>query len=560
MTNNAWTFLRRSTDKQDLSLADQRKECLTFAEKNGFTIVREFTPSKGYASGLTIDQDPTFKEMIALAERGGHGVSHLVVYDVSRFGRLPAKLKIYYEQHFLRFGIRVVYAKDDFKNDGTIGDDITQMVKHSEANQFSIKLSELTLRGAKSHAALGHHSGGSAPYGYDRQLIDNNGTPITILKKGEHKAEKTQHTVLIPSETTAPTVVEIFSRYAKSEGLRKIVNDLNERHIPAPRKKYWNKGQVRHLLQNRAYIGELIYNKRSYKGYRRKEKGSLFNPQDQWIIKKNAHDPIITEALFNSVQALFKKRPFANGRGYGSSHLLTSLTICHHCGSHFNGSTKEKNGSSKRYYTCAGYHRSGTSVCTSVHVSADELEGKALNSIKDFLQGAKWEQLVRERLAQKVKELFPSTGTDRGTIIKKQLSVVEGKILNVIEAIKNGYASNTLKEELGALETQKEGLKDELIQLKQQRQVHGNKDKAVDEILTLRDDFDDLWKTCANDEEKKGFLKAFIYQVNIEHNEEAVDAHYSLYTIPLLATQKETARDAVSNTSGGMYPLRALRG
>ena len=54
-------------------------------------------------------------------------------------GRLPAKLKIYYEQHFQRFGIRVVYAKDDFKNDGTIGDDITQMVKHSGgASEFSV--------------------------------------------------------------------------------------------------------------------------------------------------------------------------------------------------------------------------------------------------------------------------------------------------------------------------------------------------------------------------------------------------------------------------------------
>ena len=117
---------------------------------------------KGFGSGLTIDRDESFLEMVRLAERGGHDVRHLVVYDVSRFGRLPAKLKIYYEQHFLRFGIRVVYAKDDFKNDGTIGDDITQMVKHSEAHQFSIKLSELTLRGAKSHAALGHSAGGES--------------------------------------------------------------------------------------------------------------------------------------------------------------------------------------------------------------------------------------------------------------------------------------------------------------------------------------------------------------------------------------------------------------
>ena len=105
---------------------------------------------------MSIDRDATFLEMIASAEQGRHSVRYLLAYDVSRFGRLPAKLKIYYEQHFLRFGIRVIYVKDDFRNDGTIGDDITQLVKHSEAHQYSVKLSELVLRGCKSHAALGH--------------------------------------------------------------------------------------------------------------------------------------------------------------------------------------------------------------------------------------------------------------------------------------------------------------------------------------------------------------------------------------------------------------------
>src|SRR5262249_49182058 len=161
--------------------------------------------------------------------------------------------------------IQVVYVKDDFKNDGTIGDDITQLVKHSEAHQYSVKLSELTLRGAKSHAALGHHSGGSAPYGYDRLLIDGNGKPIQILKNGMHKAEKTQHKIIVRSETTAPNVVEIFNRYAKGEGLKRIVNHLNSHHIPAPRKAFWNKGQIRHILQNQAYLGTRVYNRRSYK-------------------------------------------------------------------------------------------------------------------------------------------------------------------------------------------------------------------------------------------------------------------------------------------------------
>jgi len=88
---------------------------------------------------------------------------------VSRLGRLQPEDKIYWERRFKKQGgIQIVYAKDDFRNDGSIGDILTKVVKHSEAHQYSVKLSEVTLRGAKSQAALGHSAGGSAPFANSR--------------------------------------------------------------------------------------------------------------------------------------------------------------------------------------------------------------------------------------------------------------------------------------------------------------------------------------------------------------------------------------------------------
>src|SRR5260370_25286429 len=101
--DEAWACYRRSTNLKELYIEDQRHECETFASARGWKIVREFVPARGYASGMSIDRDATFFEMIAFAEQGRHNNRYLLVYDVSRFGRLPAKLKIYYEQHFLRF-------------------------------------------------------------------------------------------------------------------------------------------------------------------------------------------------------------------------------------------------------------------------------------------------------------------------------------------------------------------------------------------------------------------------------------------------------------------------
>lgn len=170
----AWAFYRRSTDKQELSVEDQRKEVRAHALAHGWQIVREFEPRLGYGSGLTIDRDPVFLEMIRIAEQEPHGVSYLIVYDVSRFGRLQQEDKIYWDRRFKKQGgIQIIYVKDEFKNDGSIGDTLLKVIKHSEAHQFSLKLSEVTLRGAKSHAALGHSAGGPAPFGYDRLEIDS---------------------------------------------------------------------------------------------------------------------------------------------------------------------------------------------------------------------------------------------------------------------------------------------------------------------------------------------------------------------------------------------------
>jgi DNA invertase Pin-like site-specific DNA recombinase len=361
----AWAFYRRSTDKQELSIEDQRRECSAFATAQGWQIVQEFTPAKGYASGLTIDRDPEFQRMLRLAEVGDHGAAFLLVYDVSRFGRLNPEEKIYWEQRFKKDGgLKVVYVKDGFRNDDSLGDGLARYVKHSEAHQYSVTLSQSTLRGSKSHAQLGHSAGGRAPYGYDRLLIDANRNPVGVLAKGHHKADKLQRVVWTPSKERAPVIREIFARADQGEGLHAIVSWLNGQKLASPAGKYWTKSQVHYLLRNRAYIGERLYNRRSYKSYRRGERSRMQNTPDQWIVTPGAHEAIVDKQVFDRVQANFQKRAFGQGRSYTFAHVLSGLIVCAKCGNKFNGYTKEGNrGHRYRYYSCAGYNRGGASIC-----------------------------------------------------------------------------------------------------------------------------------------------------------------------------------------------------
>jgi DNA invertase Pin-like site-specific DNA recombinase len=539
---NAWAFYRRSTNLQELSIDDQRREVEAFAQARGWKVMKEFVPAKGYASGMTIDRDPTFIEMIRMAERGGQGVRFLLVYDVSRFGRLPAKLKIYYEQHFQRYGIRVVYVKDDFRNDGSIGDDITQLVKHAEAHQYSVKLSELTLRGMKSHAKLGHSVGGKAPYGYDRLLVDQAGNPVKILKRGEHKADKLQRVIFTPSPSEAPIVREIFEAFAASIGVCRIADDLNSRKVLPPRGQHWMTSTLRALLKNRAYLGERVYNRRSYKGYRRGEKGDLFNPTSDWIHADKAHEPLIDENLWIRVKARFKTWTARAGGRERKPYLLSGMCICGQCGYKLLGQHKRSGkGYEGLYYQCGGYARSGRSVCFSLHLPAEHLEAVVINAVRDHLGDPTWRDELAEILAGMVKEQFGTGTEERVEESKAELARAGKEIENMIAAIRAGTFSPSLAVALKDAETRREDLK---LQLRTRQEAIGasiSPQHIVAEIMSMADDFDENLAAMRTMEQRKDLVRSYVAQVNVVREGANLAADCLLWKVPQMMTAQHPA-------------------
>jgi len=529
----AWAFYRRSTDKQELSVEDQRRDCKAFADRMGWSIVREFAPAKGWGSGLTIDQDPVFLEMIRLSEARKHDVHFLVVYDVSRFGRLQPEDKIYWERRLKKQGgIQIVYVKDDFKNDGSIGDVLSRVVKHSEAHQFSMKLSETTLRGCKSHAQLGHSAGGKAPYGYDRLLIDSAGAPVKVLKPGEHKADKMQRIVWTPSPNEKTVVKWIFDYYLRGNGLNRIVANMNEREVQPPRGRHWVKNMVHYMLRNRSYIGERIYNKRSYKAYRRGDKGSLFNSRDQWIVKENAHEAIVKKEVFDRVQERLKTRVITQGRTFHRPYLLTGLCVCGNCGYKMIGQPKKGNGHLYYTYTCSGYLRSGKSVCRSVNVRRDEIESVTIQSVRRHLADPGWKKELVPQLQAMIEERFGGSIETPSDDLRAHLKGIERKIQNIVRAIEGGTAAQSLSESLLRLETQREDVRQQLEEAENMAKTVNDPDALLAEMLSIGENFDDLWERCGNMEEKKEFIHQFVQSIKVTHSPTEIKADVSLFKIP----------------------------
>jgi DNA invertase Pin-like site-specific DNA recombinase len=532
----AWAFYRRSTDKQELSIDDQRKEVHAYVQERGWELVREFEPRLGYASGLTIDRDSTFLEMIRIAEHESHGATYLVVYDVSRFGRLQPEDKIYWERRFKKQGgIQLRYVKDDFRNDGSIGDILTKVVKHSEAHQFSVKLSEVTLRGAKSHAALGHSAGGAAPFGYDRMEIDAGGQPVRVMNRSsDWKSNKMNRVVWTPSAATAPVVRSIFETYEKGTGLSLIVQQLSTQKIPAPRGPHWSKTMVHYLLRNRAYIGERIYNRRSYKAYRRGEKASLANPTEAWVVKENAHPPIIERKLFERVQGIMKSKVITMGRTFHRPYLLTGIARCANCGYRMIGQPSHGNGHKYLMYTCSGYLRIGKSVCRSVHILTDALEAEVLRSVREHLSSPSWKAEVEETLRIMISEEFGDTAQTRTDELARQLDVLNRQIANIVDAVKiSGRFSEAMNQALADLETQRDSVRNALGEAEKRVNQQVGAEALAEKIMGYFGNFNRIWHEGLTIEEQKELLRCYVHQVNVSHSPTSVQAEIWLYKIPI---------------------------
>lgn len=488
--NKAWAFYRRSTDKQELSIPDQRAACIKKAGEMNAIITCEFVPLKSYASGKTIEKDSEFQRMAKLAEANDHGVKLIFVHDVSRFGRMPPQSKFYWQEHFRRHGIQIIYAVENFKNDGSLGDDVQQLVSHGKAHQFSIDLGRDTIRGSKSHAGLGHSCGGSAPYGYDRLLIDQAGQPVRVLKDGERKSDKLQRIKWTPAAAMeVETLRWIFESYAKGNGLRAIVNELNRRRVPSPRGKKWGKLTIRTIVRNVAYLGTRVYFKWNY--HPSQSDANQFKharPESDWIVTPGAHEPLISQELFDRAQARIRVNKPGAGRTGDSPHILSGLILCGHCKRRFLGQYKQHEGKKVRYYLCSGYHNGGPYVCESLSIAAEFLEGIAYDEIQKKVAELKDEKVLRAEL----RRLLGSSASDREEAKKKAMEdsirKIEKDLQNLMVLAKAGRHSPTLLEEINKLEQEKGHIETERLKLTERhRGLAVDTDKIVKQALNYFD-------------------------------------------------------------------------
>lgn len=176
-----YLYTRVSTTMQidGYSLDAQKTKMKAFCDYNEYKIVGEYEDAG--KSGKSIEGRVSFNQMMEDIKSGKDGVSYVLVFKLSRFGRNAADV-LATLQVMQDFGVNLICVEDGIdssKDAGKLMISVLSAVAEIERENIRVQ----TMEGRMQKAREGKWNGGFAPYGYsliDGKLVVNEEEAVAI--------------------------------------------------------------------------------------------------------------------------------------------------------------------------------------------------------------------------------------------------------------------------------------------------------------------------------------------------------------------------------------------
>lgn len=302
--SRAAQYVRMSTERQQYSIQNQAAVIAAYAHAHDLTIVRTYRDQG--ESGLLIKNRAGLLQLLEDVQAGEADFGHILVYDVSRWGRFQdADESAHYEFVCKRGGIKVTYCAEQFDNDGSMLSSIVKNIKRVMAAEYSRELSAKVYAGQCRFARLGYKPCGKVGYGLVRDLVDEKEQSKGLLKEGERKYLTTDHIRVRPGPPEEVAIVRwIFNRFLEVKCETVVAWELNKKKVRTRAGKAWTRVMVSAILRDESYIGNLVFNRRSWK----LRQTRTYNPPEQWIRAEGCLEPIVTRDVFAKVSKFIEER------------------------------------------------------------------------------------------------------------------------------------------------------------------------------------------------------------------------------------------------------------
>ncbi|WP_440870197.1 cassette chromosome recombinase CcrB [Staphylococcus shinii] len=437
-------YVRVSTEMQSTegySIDGQINQIREYCDFNNFAVVDVYA-DRGI-SGKSMNR-PELQRLLKDANEGQ--IDSVMVYKTNRLARNTSDLlKIVEDLH--RQNVEFFSLSERMEVNTSSGKLMLQILaSFSEFERNNIV--ENVFMGQTRRAQEGYYQG-NLPLGYEK-IPDN-----------KHELMINQH--------EANIVKYIFESYAKGHGYRRIANALNYKGYVTKKGKPFSIGSVTYILSNPFYVGKIQFAK--YKDWNEKRRKGL---NDHPVIANGKHSPIISQELWDKVQARKKqvsKKPQVHGKG---TNILTGLISCPKCSASMSASTTTntlKDGTKKRirYYSCSNFRNKGSKVCSANSVRADVIEKYVMDQILEIVKSDKVINQVVERV-NKGKQVDIAALNHDIAYKQQQFDEVHAKLDNLIKTIEdNPDLTSALKPTIHQYETQLNDITNQMNQLKHQQ-------------------------------------------------------------------------------------------
>lgn len=267
----------------DTQIALEKKYC----KENRIHIV-DFYCDDGY-TGTNFER-PEFKRMMSDIRKGK--ADTIIVKDLSRFGRESIMVNYYTQIYFPENNIRFIAISDDTIITQNSRYDIMLPLKSVINEIYPAEVSAKVRQAMDIKAQDGEFFHPYLPYGYVKSKVFRNNLEV--------------------DEETAPIVRKIFELAAyEGYGIMRIADYLYENKVLSPlalksiregkepgENPYgWCKSTISNLLNNEVYLGKIIYGKTRKVNF--KSKKVVKTDKSEWIVVDDAHEPIITQKLWD---------------------------------------------------------------------------------------------------------------------------------------------------------------------------------------------------------------------------------------------------------------------
>ena len=383
-TYNAGLYLRLSRDDVDVengktesnSIANQRELLRNFVKDQPDIQLYDIYVDDGY-SGVNFDR-PEFKRMTADIESGM--VNCVIVKDLSRFGREYIEAGRLIEKVYPALNVRFISVTDNFDSKTADFSEKSFLlpVKNFVNESYCRDISTKVRSQQKVKREKGEYIGAYAPYGY--------------LKNPENK------NYFIIDEYAADIVRKIFAWKIEGFSLNAIANKLSIRHVQLPKiykqaigiKFYsgfqtssdpkWSSVQIKRILTNEVYIGNMVQGKQEKISYKLKER--VKKPEEEWVKVLNTHPAIVKKSDFELVQRLLKFDGRATLKN-GPSNLFLGFLFCGDCKAPMMRKVNIYKGKKKAFYICQTKGKGGN--CTRHSIQEDVLKKIVLKEIQAYM-------------------------------------------------------------------------------------------------------------------------------------------------------------------------------